>query len=164
MFGFQFAPLYWATCDGQLMSINEYTALFALIGTTYGGDGVQTFALPDMRGRVATHQGQSPGNPNFALGQLGGLETVTLNSSQLPVHSHLVNANSAVGDTGAPAGAIFANTGTTDREYLSTGAANVVMSHQIMTMSGGSQPHDNRQPYLTINYCISLEGIFPSRN
>ncbi len=164
MLGFNFAPRGWATCDGQLLAINQYTALFALIGTTYGGDGVQTFALPDMRGRVPTHQGQSPGNPLFNMGQRGGLETVTLNSSQLPVHSHLINANSTAGDTGAPAGAIFADSGRTDREYLSTGAANVVMSHQIMTMSGGSQPHDNMQPFLTINYCIALEGIFPSRN
>lgn len=164
MLGFNFAPRGWATCDGQSLSINQYTPLFALIGTTYGGDGVQTFALPDMRGRVPTHQGQSPGNPNFTMGLRGGLETVTLNSSQLPVHNHLINANSAAGDTGAPAGAIFADSGRTDREYLSTGATNVVMSHQIMTMAGGSQPHDNMQPFLTINYCIELEGIFPSRN
>jgi microcystin-dependent protein len=164
MFGFNFAPLGWATCNGQMLSINNYPALFSLLGTTYGGDGIQTFALPNMQGRVATHQGQSPGSPLFSLGQRGGEETVTLNSSHLPIHNHNFNANSAPGDTGAPANAIFANSGATDREYLTTGVANVNMSHQCMAMSGGSQPHDNMQPFLTINYCIALEGIYPSRN
>ena len=164
MLGFQFAPRGWATCDGQLLSIAEYTALFSLIGTTYGGDGVQTFALPDMRGRVPAHQGQAPGFPLFTIGERGGLETVTLNSSQLPIHSHNFNANSAAGDTGAPAGAIFANSGATDREYLASGLPNETMSPNIVSQNGGNQPHDNMQPFLTVNFCIALYGIFPSRN
>jgi microcystin-dependent protein len=164
MFGFNFAPLDWASCDGQQMSISEYSVLFALLGTTFGGDGIQTFNLPDMRGRVPAHQGQAPGFPNFSMGQRGGEEAVTLNASQMPIHSHGINASSASGDTGDPKGAIFANSGATDREYLASGVANVNMSHQIMTMSGGSQPHDNMQPFLVVNYCIALSGIFPSRN
>ena len=164
IYGFPFAPRDWATCDGQLMSIAEYTALFSLLGTTFGGDGVQTFGLPDMRGRVPAHQGQSPNTPLFSMGERGGLESVTLNSSQMPLHSHNLNANSAAGDTGAPGGAIFANSGATDREYLSSGAANVTMTPQGMTLTGGSQPHDNMQPYLVVNYCIALTGIYPSRN
>lgn len=164
MFGFNFAPLYWASCNGQSLSISEYSALFALLGTTYGGDGMQTFNLPNMQGRVPVHQGQAPGFPYFAMGQRGGEEVVTLNASHMPIHSHGINASSANGDTGDPKGAIFANSGATDREYLTSGVANVNMSHQIMTMSGGSQPHDNMQPFLVVNYCIALSGIFPSRN
>lgn len=164
MFGFNFAPLDWAFCNGDSLSIANYTTLFALIGTNFGGDGVQTFNLPDMRGRVPVHQGQAAGFPQFSMGQRGGEETVTLNASQMPIHNHTVNANSASGDTGDPKSAIFANSGATDREYLSTGAANIHMSSQTMTSNGGNQPHDNMQPFLTVNFCIAFNGIFPSRN
>jgi microcystin-dependent protein len=98
------------------------------------------------------------------MGQMGGEETVTLTASQMPIHTHAFNANSASGDTGDPKSAIFANSGATDREYLTSGIANVTMSQQSMTLSGGSQPHDNMQPFLVVNYCIALSGIFPSRN
>jgi microcystin-dependent protein len=164
MFGFNFAPRGWATCDGQLLSIAQNSALFSLLGTYYGGDGVQTFALPDLRGRVAVHQGQHPGGSVYTIGEVGGEETVTLAVSQMPVHNHIVEANSNPGDTGAPGGAIFANSGATDREYLASGLANVAMSPSIISASGGNQPHDNMQPFLTINFCIALEGIYPSRS
>lgn len=164
MFGFNFAPKGWATCDGQLIQIQQNTALFSLIGTTFGGNGVQTFALPDFRGRVPVHQGQSNFGTVYTMGEAAGSETVTLTVSQMPLHNHMVNANSAAGDTGAPAGAIFANSGATDREYLSTGVANEQMSPNIVSPNGGNQPHDNMQPFLTVNFCIALYGIFPSRN
>ena len=164
MFGFNFAPRGWATCDGQLMSIAENTALFSLLGTTYGGDGMQTFALPDLRGRVPIHQGQSRTGTVFTIGEVAGEETVTLTNSQMPQHNHIVNANSAAGDTGAPTNAIFANSGATDKEYLSTGVANTNMSPSCVSAAGGSQPHDNMQPFLVVNFCIALEGIYPSRS
>lgn len=164
MFGFGFAPRGWATCDGQILPISPNTALFSLLGTTYGGNGQTTFALPDLRGRVPIHQGQGPGLSPYSLGQVSGSETVTLTIAEMPAHNHGVRANSAAGDSGAPENAIFANSGATDREYLTSGVANVSMSPQIITPTGGSQPHPNLQPYLTINFCIALEGIYPSRN
>ena len=164
MFGFNFAPKNWATCDGQLVQIQQNTALFSLIGTTFGGNGVQTFGLPDFRGRVPVHQGQSTSGTVYTMGEAAGSETITLTTSQMPMHNHMVNANSANGDTGAPAGAIFANSGATDREYLSTGQPNEQMSPNIVSQNGGNQPHDNMQPFLTVNFCIALYGIFPSRN
>jgi microcystin-dependent protein len=164
MYGFNFAPKGWATCDGQILQISQNSALFSLLGTTYGGNGVQTFALPDLRGRVPVHQGTARTGTVYTMGEVAGEETVTLAISQMPTHNHIVEANSNPGDTGAPGGAIFANSGATDREYLASGQANVAMSPSIISASGGNQPHDNMQPFLTINYCIALYGIFPSRN
>lgn len=164
MFGFNFAPKGWATCDGQIMQISQNTALFSLLGTTFGGNGMQTFGLPDLRGRVPIHQGQGPGLSAYTMGQAAGTETVTLTVNQMPMHNHLVNANSAAGDTGAPAGAIFANSGVTDKEYLASGLPNESMSPNIVAQNGGSQSHNNMQPFLTVNFCIALVGIFPSRN
>ncbi len=164
MFGFNFAPKGWATCDGQLLQISQNTALFSLLGTTFGGNGMQTFGLPDLRGRVPIHQGQGPGLSSYSMGEAAGTETVTLTVNQMPMHNHLVNANSANGDTGAPAGAIFANSGATDREYLASGLPNELMSQNIVAQNGGSQSHNNMQPFLTVNFCIALVGIFPSRN
>ncbi|HRI61449.1 MAG TPA: tail fiber protein [Saprospiraceae bacterium] len=164
MFGFNFAPKGWATCDGQLLQINQNTALFSLLGTTFGGNGMQTFGFPDLRGRVPIHQKQGPGLSAYSMGEAAGTETVTLTVSQMPMHNHMVNANSAPGDTGAPAGAIFANSGATDREYIASGQPNVLMSQNIVAQNGGSQSHNNMQPFLTVNFCIALVGIFPPRN
>ena len=164
MFGFNFAPKYWATCDGQVLSIAQNTALFSLLGTTFGGNGQTTFQLPDLRGRVPIHQGQGPGLSNYSMGQAGGVEMVTLNIAEMPAHSHNLHANGAAGDTGSPINAIFANSGATDREYLASGQANVNMSASAISSAGGSQPHENRQPYLVVNYCIAIYGIYPSRS
>lgn len=162
--GFNFAPRGYALCQGQLLSIAQNSALFSLLGTTYGGDGITTFALPDLRGRVPMGFGNGPGLTPRVLGEESGTETVTLLVSEIPAHNHLLLANSAPGDTGAPAGAVLANSGATDREYLSTGAPNEPMSVQAIGMTGGTLPHNNMQPYLVLNYSIALEGIFPSRN
>jgi len=164
LFGFNFAPRGWAKCEGQLLSIAQNQALFSLLGTTYGGDGRTTFALPDLRGRTPLGSGQGPGLEQYEQGTTGGAETVTLQQNQMPAHSHSLNANSAAGNTASPTNAIFASTGAVDREYHAGGVANTAMSGQIIGPSGGSQAHENRQPYLVLNYCIALEGIYPSRN
>jgi microcystin-dependent protein len=163
IFAGNFAPRGWAFCNGQVLSISQNTALFSLLGTTYGGNGIQTFGLPDLRGRVPIHYGQGPGLSNYDLGQMSGTENVTMLLTNMPAHNHLINANSGAGDTAAPAGAIPANTGALDREY-STSAANVTMNAQMVSQTGGSQPFSIMQPYLALNYIIALQGIFPSRN
>ncbi len=163
LFAGNFAPRNWAFCNGQLLSIAQNTALFSLVGTTYGGDGRTTFALPDLRGRVPIHPGQGPGLSNYALGQLSGTETRTLVTTNMPAHNHSLIAVSESGDASAPAGAFLANTGTLDKEYKTTGTA-VAMNSQAIGISGGSQPFSIVQPYLCLNYIIALFGTFPSRN
>ena len=163
-FGFNFSPLGWEFCNGQLLPIAQYSALFSLLGTTYGGDGVNTFALPNLQGRAAIHQGAGPGLSVYSMGEADGIEACTLAGSQLPQHGHQMRANMSPGDTGAPMNAIFAETGATDREYLASGQANVLMSNSAIGITGGNQPHNNLQPYLTVNFCIATEGVFPSRN
>jgi microcystin-dependent protein len=160
-FGFGFEPAGWARCNGQLLSIAEYTALFALIGTTYGGDGQITFALPDLRGRVALHQGTGPGLTPRVIGQTGGTETVTLNINQIPAHTHFVTANGTAGSKleDVPNGNFLG-----PAEIYSTSSTGAILNNQSVTVAGSNQPHPNMQPYLTINWCICLEGIFPSRN
>lgn len=161
--GFNFAPQGYATCDGQLLSIAQNTALFSLLGTTYGGNGQTTFALPDLRGRTPIHQGQGPGLSNRAIGESSGTEATTLITSNLPAHTHTLNAVSEVGTVGAPAGAFLAATGSFDPEYRPSGTT-VQLAPQSVGITGGSQPVNNMQPYLVLNYAIALEGIFPSRN
>lgn len=156
MVGFNFAPVGWAFCDGQLLSIAENDALFTLIGTTYGGDGETTFALPDLRGRLPLHK--SSGN---TLGEGAGVETVTLTVNQIPVHSHPALANSGNGNTSSPANAVWARDETLP--LYTDQAPTVNMSPQAVAASGGSQPHDNMMPYTVINFVISLFGIFPSQ-
>ena len=156
MFGGNFAPQNYAFCDGQLMAISQNDALFALIGTTYGGDGQTTFALPDLRGRLPVHQGSG-----FVIGQQAGTETVTLTTQQIPAHSHPVLADSNNGTTGDPQGNIIA--GST-AGYYSTGAVANQMGNQSVSPAGGSQPHDNMMPYLCVSFIIALFGIFPPRN
>ena len=162
LFPYNFAPRGWAFCNGQILSIAQNTALFALIGTTYGGDGRVTFALPDLRGRVALSSGQGPGLSDYILGQQAGDEAVTLTASQLPVHNHAVAANNNQGGGARPQGRVPGRFSTgTGYATASNGAQ---MSPETITPTGGSQPHTNVQPYLALNYCIALEGIFPSRN
>lgn len=163
MFGFNFAPRGWAFCNGQILPIAQNTALFSLLGTTYGGNGQTTFALPDLRGRVPVGQFQGPGLSDYSLGQVAGSETVTLISTQIPAHTHTLNGITEAGTSATPTGNLPANTGALDKEYGTPGTL-TAMGAQAIGNTGGSQPHSNIQPYLAINYCIALQGIFPSRN
>jgi len=162
MFGGNFPPAGWAFCAGQILSIAEYETLFNLIGTTYGGDGQNTFALPDLRGRLPIHQGQGPGLSNFVIGQIGGTETVTLTTQQIPAHSHTPIAQSSAGTVASPANAVWA--GSAIGEYAGAVTPSSAMSANLVGSAGGSQPHENRMPFLAVNYIISLFGIFPSQN
>lgn len=161
MFGGNFAPVGWALCDGRLLSIAENEVLFLLIGTYYGGDGVTTFALPDLRGRAPIHADQRPGSSNYRIGQAGGVETVTLTEAQLPIHAHAMVAQSATGTSAEPTGAVWAGSTLRDTHYGTTINAEAAPS---ISAVGGNQPHDNMPPFLTINYIISLYGIFPQQN
>lgn len=163
LFGGNFPPRGFLFCNGQTMSIAQNTALFALLGTTYGGNGQTTFALPDLRGRVPIHFGQGPGLSNFNLGEVGGAETVTLLSTEMPQHTHTVNVNTGNGTTNNPTGNFFAAT-PAFLQYTNGAANNTSFIPNSIGNAGGSQPHNNLQPYLAINYCIAIEGIFPSRN
>lgn len=162
MFSFGFAPTGWAICAGQTLPIAQNEALFALIGTTYGGDGQETFALPDLRGRVPITQGQGPGTSNYILGQRGGTETVSLDEAQLPSHSHTVNAHNTAGGRKTPAGSVPARATTDDYSAVPDGTT--VMNAGMIGASGSGQPVSVIQPYLTIEFCISLTGIFPSQS
>ena len=158
---FNFPPNGWATCDGQLLPIIENTALFSLLGTTYGGDGVHTFALPDLRGRMPIGQGQGPGTSSYNLGQVGGTETETLTLSQIPLHSHTPIGSASPASTGSVSGTYWA----TPRLLLySSATPSVPMNSVAIGSTGGNEPHNNQKPYLTINYIIALEGIFPPRS
>lgn len=157
---FNFAPKGWALCNGQLLPINQNQALFSLLGTTYGGNGQTTFALPNLQGRTAMHQGQG-----HTLGERGGEEAHTVIMSEMPAHIHPATADIKSGNNNSinPNNAYIADTGST---LLYSGGSNnmVAMSSQMVTSIGGSQPHENRQPFLTLNFCIALQGIFPSQN
>jgi len=168
MFGGNFAPVGWAFCDGQLMPISENDVLFNLIGTTYGGDGQETFALPNLQSRVPIHQGTNPQNGiAYSLGETGGVEQVTLTTQQIPAHTHSVAATTAAtGQTLSPQNAIFASA-TSSQAGVNTylvAPADTSLNPASIQLSGGSQPHDNHQPYLVLNFIISLFGIFPSQN
>ncbi len=156
MFAGNFAPAGWMFCEGQLLPISEFETLFNLIGTTYGGDGQSTFALPDLRGRLPVHMGSG-----FVIGQAGGEETVTLATSQIPAHSHVPQANTGMGSQASPAGNVWAN--STNLPY-STSAPSATMDPAAVGLAGGSQPHDNMVPYLCINFIISLFGIYPAQS
>lgn len=159
MFGGNFAVRNWAFCNGQLISIAQNTALFSILGTTYGGNGQTTFGLPDLRGRVPIHPGQGPGLSNYSLGQMGGVENVTLIANQMPAHNHTLNAkDTAAGDT-LPNNNVFSEGGI----YVA-GPPNAVMNPASIGNAGGNQPHTNIQPYNCVNFIIALFGIFPSRN
>jgi len=159
MFGGNFPPAGWAFCEGQTLAIAENDALFALIGTTYGGDGQVTFNLPDLRGRVPIHQGQGPGlSQNYVLGEQAGVESVTLSQNQIPSHSHPAMA-ATVGNTTSPVGAIWAGV-TSGAVYRANASADVAM--KSVQPTGGNQPHENLMPSLCVSFIISLFGIFPS--
>lgn len=163
IFGFNFAPKGWAFCDGQLLPLSQNTALFSLLGTTYGGDGKSNFALPDLQGRVPMHPGQGPGLSLHDLGETGGSDMVTLLESEIPAHSHMLMASNEVGDYPTPDGASFSRV-TTDNIYQSDTNTNLVsMSDQALAPAGGDLPHNNLQPYLTVSFCIALQGVFPPR-
>jgi Microcystin-dependent protein len=162
LFSFNFPPKGWALCNGQLMPINQNQALFALLGTTYGGDGRVNFALPDLRGRVPIHWGNE-----FTLGQRGGQEAHTLTAAEIAPHTHALTAKRTPADDRSPAGRLWAATGVS--AYHTGGAgegggAAVQLHESIIEPAGGSQPHYNVQPFLTVSYCIALQGIFPSPN
>ncbi|MES2812430.1 MAG: tail fiber protein [Bacteroidota bacterium] len=163
MVGFNFEPKNWALCNGQLLSIASNTALFSILGTTYGGDGRTTFALPDLRGRAPMHHGQGPGLSTVYLGEMNGQSTVTLDVSQMPSHTHNVNAVTDEGNQSTPSGNLYANTKALDKEY-SNASPNTTMNAQMIQPAGGNQPFNNMQPYNTVNYVICLYGIFPPRN
>lgn len=162
MFAGNFAPVGWAFCQGQILSISEYDALFALLGTTYGGDGQTTFALPDLRGRIPLHAGQNPATGStYALGQMSGTETVTLTAQQIPAHTHTVQAVAGTGDQASPANGLWATSSL--NEYSNQGA-NAAMAANAVFAAGGSQPHDNMMPYQCINFIIATEGLWPPQN
>jgi len=162
MVGFNFAPVGWAFCNGALVPISENDTLFNLIGTTYGGDGVNTFALPNLQSRIPIHAGQGAGlSSNRVLGEVGGVESVTLTTQQIPLHTHPAQANSGSGNQATPNNGVWADSG---QSGYATGAGSLAMKSTLIANSGGSQPHDNMMPYLTINFIISLYGIFPTQN
>jgi microcystin-dependent protein len=177
LFAGNFAPRSWALCDGQLLAINSHSALFSILGTTYGGDGRTTFALPDLRGRTPVHPGHGPGLSDYDLGERGGTERVTLTVAQMPSHSHIASSSSKLygqsapgdDDTIGPGVALASGSGTSSEVYTSSAPntemnVNSVLTTTTILNNGGSQYHTNIQPFLGINYIIALQGIFPSRN
>ena len=158
IFSFGFAPKTWATCDGQLLPINQNQALFALLGTAYGGDGQTTFALPNLRGRAPIHVGSG-----HTLGEAAGTATVTIVPGTMPAHTHIINASSTDGNASAPTNHILAREVGNPYRPPADGSL-IALNPAMITNTGGSQPHDNMMPYLTLNFCIALSGIFPSQN
>lgn len=164
MFGGNFPPRGWAFCEGQLLPINQYQALFSLIGTIYGGDGRTTFALPDLRGRVAIHKGQGNGLSNVHQGEQLGTERNTMLSTQVPSHQHPLYGVLEDGTTSSPQGAYFAGTKALDREYAAGGTTVAMNASVLGTNTTSNEPIDNRQPSLAVSYIICIQGYFPSRN
>lgn len=164
IFGFNFPPTGWAFCNGQLLPISQNTALFSLIGTFYGGDGKSTFALPNLQGSAPIHQGQGSGLSQYDIGQNGGSATVTLATSETPVHTHSLNASSDPGDLPAPApDRSLAGSQPFIYKQPLAAAPPEPLASQAVGVTGGSQPHNNMMPFLTLNYCIALQGVFPQR-
>ena len=166
MFAGNFAPRGWAFCAGQLLSIAQNTALFSILGTTYGGNGQTTFALPDLRGRGPVGTGPGPGLSNIQLGEMAGQENVTLLTANMPAHNHLINCDNTGQTSTAPSGLIpgVSDDRTTSLPVYSGNAANATMNPQMVGLTGGNQPVGIRDPFLGINFIIATEGIFPSRN
>ncbi len=162
IFPFNFAPRGWAFCDGQLLPISQNTALFSLLGTTYGGDGKSTFALPDLQGSAPMHPGQGPGLSLHDLGEAGGSPTVTLLQSEIPNHSHLVSVSQADATTQVPAGSKLA-TGIGIGAFGDAAPATALAASTV-GVSGADTPHNNMMPYLTFHFCIALQGVFPPRS
>jgi microcystin-dependent protein len=163
IYGFYFPPQGWATCDGTLLPISQNLALYSLLGTQFGGDGQSTFALPDLMGRVALGAGSGPGLSTYVQGQSGGSESVTLNPDQIPEHTHAINCTSTDGDSVTPAGKILAKDSAGGSAPYSSEGANGAMAPLAVQPTGGNLSHSNLQPYLALNVCIALNGMFPSR-
>jgi microcystin-dependent protein len=171
IFGCNFAPRNWALCEGQLLAISQNAALFSLLGTSFGGNGTSTFALPDLRGRAPVGFGQGPGLSNYAVGETGGQESVRIDASSYPAHSHALFAAASPATTNTPGGSIEAEGQTGGRGgtinlalYSASGTRTPLASGALTGAAGGGQPHNNLQPYLALNFCIALQGIFPSRS
>ena|SRR3712207_1157693 len=165
MYPFWFAPKGWASCAGQLLPISQNTALFSLLGTTYGGDGKSTFALPNLQGNAPMHPGQGPGLSLHDLGEMSGSQFVTLLTSEIPAHTHVVSAsgNPPPANAGIPDPAVNLARSSGTTAYLAAPAAMGMMHPQALAIAGGSLPHNNMMPYLTLNFCIALQGVFPPR-
>lgn len=155
-FSFPFTPQGWLPCAGQLLPINQYQALYVILGTRYGGDGVSNFALPDLRGRVPVHVGNG-----ITLGQKAGEETHTLAINEIPAHTHSISANSTEATTKTASGSVW---GTPNTNIYATGQPNILMNEQALETAGGTKPHPNMQPYNVANYCIAIVGLFPTQN
>src|SRR5579862_4241613 len=167
MFPFNFAPKGWAFCDGQLMAISQNTALFSLLGTTYGGDGKSNFALPNLQGQAPMFFGQGPGLSLHDIGETAGSTAITLLQSEIPSHSHTLFADATTGTSTSPSSNMLGEAAINPRQprqMYDTSAANAQMLAGNLLQAGGSQPHNNLQPYLTLNFCIALQGVFPARN
>ena len=164
IFPFNFAPVGWALCDGQILVISQNTALFSLLGTTYGGNGQSTFALPDLQGSAPMHPGQGPGLSLHDLGETGGSDFVTLLESEMPAHSHALRASSDPGELKIPSPTRSLARSQNANAYQTTTNQQIVnMAPQALAPSGGSLPHNNLMPYLTLTFCIALQGVFPPR-
>lgn len=159
LFGFSFAPRGYALCDGQTLPIAQYSALFSLLGTYYGGNGQTTFQLPDLQGRTPVHAG-----PQTPVGSIDGVESVTLTISEMPAHNHGLTATSATADKRPPNGHTFANDTSATTNFFANPSNLTPLAQQSIGNTGGGTPHENMQPFLVMNYCIALNGIFPSRN
>jgi microcystin-dependent protein len=163
IFPFNFPPTGWAFCDGQIMPISQNTALFSLLGTTYGGDGKSTFALPDMQGNTPMQPGQGQGLSLRDLGEMSGVESITLLQTEIPVHTHGLLGSADPGDNTVPSPLISLAQSTGAFAYVNNAAPDSTLAFQSLPPAGGGLPHNNMQPYLTLNFCIALQGIFPQR-
>jgi microcystin-dependent protein len=167
IFGFNFAPVGWALCDGQLMPISQNTALFSLLGTNYGGDGKSTFGLPNIQGSAPLQCGQGPGLSLYDIGEVGGESSVTLNMSEIPSHTHLLGCFNGAGNLTSPAGNVWASAKVgkqAENLYSAASGSSPAMAPQMIAGLGGNAPHNNMPPYLVLNFCIALQGIFPPRS
>ena len=164
-FGFNFAPVNWALCNGQILPISQYAALYSLLGTYYGGNGTSTFGLPNLQGSVPMCWGTGATGTTYAIGEITGSASVTLISGQIPMHSHPVQVSAATtGFNDAPSSSVWLGDSGPARAYSTTGSPNTPLSSNAIGPAGGGQAHENRQPFLTINFCIAMNGIYPPRS
>jgi microcystin-dependent protein len=164
IFGFNFAPTGWAQCNGQILPISQNTALFSLLGTTYGGNGQSTFALPNIQGQCVMHPGQGNGLSLHDLGEQSGSQFVTLLESEMPSHNHFMRAITENGDVQTPQPTVTLTRSSDGNAYIASNAGLQNMAFQILSIAGSSLPHNNMQPYLTLNFCIAMQGVFPPRS